>query len=360
MADSRAHCGHVDWESRKIGTLFRCEIWWRDYYNNIKSSGYLLRPRYHPGWAPSRRVSSSDFPLEDVRPCHLRAATMMDAIRRRDGERVILKRVLSDEWPHELQISRMLSSEEVARDPRNHCIPLLDVIELSSGLQKLMVFPLLRPFHRPQIQTFGEFVSFFTQICEGIQFMHRLNVAHRDCTVENIAFSRHPNEHPSESNNRNFMGAVKTRTKMRPPPRYYLVGFELSVRYSSRDTVDETWRQGDTLAPEHRSGGHSNPFHTDIYYLGNLVSREFVEKCDGFEFMRGLVALMTQDDPAKRPQIELVLQEFSQIRASLSKKKLRSAITSKNAPKVFRVTWQARQSFRTVWYIVSRRPAIPL
>jgi hypothetical protein len=129
--------------------------------------------------------------------------------------------------------------------------------------------------------------------------MHRLNVAHRydmrpyfwlikphyfesDCTVENIAFSRHPNEHPSESNNRNFMGAVKTRTKMRPPPRYYLVGFELSVRYSSRDTVDETWRQGDTLAPEHRSGGHSNPFHTDIYYLGNLVSREFVEASANF------------------------------------------------------------------------------
>jgi hypothetical protein len=76
--------------------------------------------------------------------------------------------------------------------------------------------------------------------------------------------------------------------------------------------------------------------------------------------MGGLVASMTQDDPAERPQIEHVLQEFYQIRASLSKKKLRSAITAKNASNVFRIILQARQSVRTVWYIVTRRPAIPL
>lgn len=98
----------------------------------------------------------------------LRAATMMDATRLHDGKRVMLKKFLSEEGPHELQISRMLSSEAVATDPRNHCVPLLDVIELSarSGFQTLMVFPLLRPFYRPRIQTFGEFASFFTQICE--------------------------------------------------------------------------------------------------------------------------------------------------------------------------------------------------
>lgn len=132
--------------------------------------------------------------------------------------------------------------------------------------------------------------------------MHHLNVAHRyvirphlrlikphcfesDCTAENVAFSRsktHPNERLSDFNDRNFMGAVKAHTRMRPPPRYYLVGFELSVQYSSRDIVDETWRRGDTFAPEHRSRGYSNPFHTDIYYLGNLISQEFVEASSYF------------------------------------------------------------------------------
>ena len=242
----------------------------------------------------------------------------MDATRLHDGKRVMLKKVLLEEGPHELQIGRTFSSGEVATDPRNHCVPLLDVIELSprSGSQKLMVFPLLRPFNQPRIQTFWEFAAFFTQICEvrpnppcscvilipvaqGIQFMHRRNVAHRydsrpylrrfksnclesDCTAENIMFSRsktYPNGFFPDMNDRNrsFKGAVKAYTRMPPPPRYYFVGLELSVQYSSRDTIDETWRRGDTSAPEHQSGGWCNPFHTDIYYIGNLVSQEFVE-----------------------------------------------------------------------------------
>ncbi len=75
--------------------------------------------------------------------------------------------------------------------------------------------------------------------------------------------------------------------------------------------------------------------------------------------MKDLVASMTQDDPSKRPLIEDVLQEFVRIRESLRKSKLRSAITSKNVPKVFKIFRRARQSVWTVWYTMSRRPAIP-
>ena len=83
------------------------------------------------------------------------------------------------------------------------------------------------------------------------------------------------------------------------------------------------------------------------------------QKYNGFEFMDDLVASMTQENPAARPSIEDVLQEFSRIQASLSKGKLRAATTSKNTPKVLGIFRQARQSVRTVRYIVSRRPAIP-
>jgi len=136
-------------------------------------------------------------------------------------------------------------------------------------------------------------------VAQGIQFMHQRNVAHRydsrpylrrfksncfesDCTAENIMFSRskkYPNGFFPDMNDRNrtFKGVVKAYTRMRPPPRYYFVGLELSVHYSFRDTIDEFWRRGDTSAPEHQSGGWCNPFHTDIYYIGNLVSQEFAE-----------------------------------------------------------------------------------
>ena len=90
----------------------------------------------------------------------------MDATRRRDGKHVMLKKIFTEEGPHELRIAQLFSSREVSRDPRNHCVPLLDVIELPNTGQKLMVMPFLRPFNNPRFQTYGEFVAFFTQICE--------------------------------------------------------------------------------------------------------------------------------------------------------------------------------------------------
>jgi hypothetical protein len=80
----------------------------------------------------------------------------------------MLKKVLLEEGQYELRIAQSFSSPEVARDPRNYCVPLLDVIEIpnANAGQKLMVMPFLRPFNNPRFQTFAEFVAFFTQICE--------------------------------------------------------------------------------------------------------------------------------------------------------------------------------------------------
>lgn len=75
--------------------------------------------------------------------------------------------------------------------------------------------------------------------------------------------------------------------------------------------------------------------------------------------MEDLVNWMTLDNPAKRPQIEEVLEKFALIRVSLSQSKLRSFIMSRKVPKFFGVVQQARQSLRTMQYVASRRPAIP-
>jgi hypothetical protein len=75
--------------------------------------------------------------------------------------------------------------------------------------------------------------------------------------------------------------------------------------------------------------------------------------------MEDLVNWMTLDNPAKRPRIEEVLEKFALIRVSLSQSKLRSPITLRKVPKFFGVVQQARQSLRTMQYIVSRRSAIP-
>ncbi|KAI0298946.1 hypothetical protein BC826DRAFT_906857 [Russula brevipes] len=341
------------------------ERWWRDRYHEIAKNGYQLRPRYHPHRRPSWFKSGKDFcTVEDGQPTILRAT--MDATRVRDNLQVILKRALPADGPHELIINQQFSSPELAAMPHNHCAPLLDVVELQhAGSQKLMVFPLLRPFNQPKMQTFGEFVDFFTQICEGLQFMHERNVAYRDCTANNIMFDAprmYPNGfHPVKiDRNRNSQRTAETYTRTQRPPIYYFIDFGLSRQYASRDALDEPVRGGGNSAPEHRSQTHCNPFQTDIYYIGNLVRQEFVEKYHGFEFMEGLIKSVTLEDPARRPSIEHVIQNFAEIRASLSKGKLRSPIISRRLPKLLWVIQQARQSIRTMQYIVSRRPAIPM
>jgi hypothetical protein len=91
----------------------------------------------------------------------------MDAIRMRDGLPVMLKKVLPVESSQELKINQFFSSSEYAQMSDNHCVPILDVVELQlSESQQLIVFPHLLPFHRSRIRTFGEFIIFFTQICE--------------------------------------------------------------------------------------------------------------------------------------------------------------------------------------------------
>ena len=89
----------------------------------------------------------------------------MDATRISDGKPLMLKRLLREEGPYELEINRLFSTEPLASDPRNHCVRLLDVIELPND-PPIIVHLLLRPFADPHFQTYGEFVTFFSQICE--------------------------------------------------------------------------------------------------------------------------------------------------------------------------------------------------
>jgi len=84
-----------------------------------------------------------------------------------DGRQVMLKSVPVRRGQQELEIARTVSSPELRRHPRNHCVPLLDTFELPDTLdENLIVMPFLRPFDEPRFKTYGEFVAFFTQICE--------------------------------------------------------------------------------------------------------------------------------------------------------------------------------------------------
>jgi len=145
--------------------------------------------------------------------------------------------------------------------------------------------------------------------------MHERNIAHRyarvflnckriviknsflrDCTPNNIMLDpsgMYPKGfHPIQINRRrDFRGRAKRFTRTLRPTRYHLIDFGLSRRYSSRNALDQPIRGGDKSAPEHRLGNLCNPFHTDIYYLGNLIRERFLKVRESVQTLVGVGSL---------------------------------------------------------------------
>jgi hypothetical protein len=92
---------------------------------------------------------------------------LVDAIHEATGKRVYIKEVATDS--EELRIAQMLTQEEWAEDPRNHCVPVTKVFKdhKDPGLS-YMVMPLLRPVETPPFETVREIIKFADQILEVI------------------------------------------------------------------------------------------------------------------------------------------------------------------------------------------------
>ncbi|KAN0105408.1 Protein kinase-like domain containing protein [Russula decolorans] len=350
---------------RQPGDVGETEKWWVERQEALERAGYMLRPRYRPGWQPSWTGTGKFYlNFEDGQSITMRLG--MDATRISDGRQVILKGLLTEEGPYELEINKLFSTEPLASNLRNHCVRLLDVIELPDNAP-ILVHPLLRPYDDPRFQTYGEFITFFAQICEGVQFMHENNVAHRDCTAGNIMFdpsNMYPESfHPVEMNrSKDFRRKAKWYSRTRRPTKYLLIDFGLSRRYDPANgpPLDKPYRGGDKSAPEHRDTEiFCNPFPTDVYYLGNLVREECIQQFRGFEFMEPLVTDMVQTDPTKRPTMDEVVTRVSEIRGKLSTWKLRSRIARKYELWPLAAWRSVRHWYRTVGYVLGRKAAIP-
>lgn len=108
----------------------------------------------------------------------------------------------------ETQIATMLSSPELRQDPRNHAVPILEVIQDDEDLSiSYLVMPFLRPIDNPAFESVDELLDFGDQILEvvpsfmthsglhtnaarqGLVFLHEHDVAHRsvsfmhDCQI---------------------------------------------------------------------------------------------------------------------------------------------------------------------------------
>lgn len=87
--------------------------------------------------------------------------------------------------------------------------------------------------------------------------------------------------HPiARDRRRDWKGKAKHYTRTQCPPRYYLIDFGLSHRYTSEEEPPLRLPAygGDKSAPEHETYDTlCDPFPTDVYYLGNLVRERFMK-----------------------------------------------------------------------------------
>ncbi|KAL4244500.1 Protein kinase-like domain superfamily protein [Abortiporus biennis] len=350
--------------------LFENEIFWRDLQPWLETKGYMLRPRYKPDWKPSWKKGDNEWKFEDGNVNVQRA--VMDATRISDGEMVMLKKVLPSVHPHEADITRYFSTEPVKSHPQNRCVPLLDMFEVPdlTGADRtiIMVFPFLRYLDNPRMKSVGEAMECFRQIFEGLQFIHDCHIAHRDMMDINILMDPRPifpnMFHPINTRlNRNYKGEAKHYTRTAHPPKYYIIDFGLSRQYDPQNgpPLELPIFGGDKSVPEFIADFNKpyDPFPTDIYYVGNMVHENFLNKTRGLEFMSSLVADMTQDDPKKRPDIHEVVRRFNAILRELRWWTLRSRLVYIDRWSLAYPGRRVRHWIRTTCHILCFRSALP-
>ncbi|TFY71471.1 hypothetical protein EVG20_g1546 [Dentipellis fragilis] len=368
------------------------ETWWRDHHDTLFKLGYALRSRYHPNWTPPWRGTGRSYKgYEEGQSAH--RTIVMDAIRRSDGSFVTLKRMNIAHGKsdiEEIEINKYLSSTALAADPRNHTAQAIETFQLPDEQDVyILVMPSLRPLDDPLFTTFGEAVAFFTQLFEGLQFMHEHRIAHRDCCHDNVMMDATPMYpepwHPIKLDmRRDWKGKARHYTRTERPVKYYYIDFGLAQHYKPEHI--QPWppftlpvHGGDKTAPENQEDKYDkpcNPFATDIYYLGNLIRESFMQVCFpslalnvhnqirsqkyyGFGFMRKLVADMVQDEPSKRPEITEIVTRFAKIRESLHTWKLRSRTIPRKEWKIDTLWRYPLHIARTVRFVVTRKPVIP-
>jgi hypothetical protein len=293
--------------------------------------------------------------------------TIFDATRISDGVQVTLKTLSPSKHPYEAEIGTYFSCQPLASDPKNHSVPIYEVLQIPDMHDRvILVMPLLRFYDNPRFQTFGETVDFFSQVFEGLKFMHDHHVAHRDCMGLNIMMDgpMYPDGwHPCLTyRNRDATENAKHYTRTERPPKYYFIDFGISRRYNPKDgpPLEDPIFGGDKTVPEFQTSiAPCNPFPTDVYYLGNMIRLDFIKDKIGFNFMNDLVNDMVQDDPAKRPSMDEVVRRFEDIRQRLSGYKLRSRVARRKDGTLKNIYRSVSHIGQLVRYSLSGLPAIP-
>ncbi|KAJ7151754.1 kinase-like domain-containing protein [Mycena crocata] len=354
--------------------LQETEHFWLNHRDWLGEKGYVLRARYQEGWVPSW-LASKKYVLNCEDAMTHGRGNVMDATRVEDGKFVMLKKIRKEVDSSEVEIATWFSAEPQRSDPENHCVPIFEVLQTSDPAVQLIVMPLLTRYDKPRFDTIGEAVSFFRQIFRGLKYMHKQNVAHRDCSGLNIMMDASQiftkPFHPADwTMKRDFSGRTVPLSRTQHPVKYYITDFGFSTKYKAEDRppLETPMAGADPTVPEFQQDDapDCDPFPVDVYYIGNLIRREFIlgnstthtSRKRGFDFMEPLMADMVNTDPSLRPSMDEVVDRFEELVRGLSSWKLRSRVAKDKHS--FGVFLSISHWIRKSQLVVGRYPAIPM
>jgi hypothetical protein len=97
----------------------------------------------------------------------------------------MLKRVKTDIHPFEPDIAQFFGTGDIASEPQNHCVPVLETLHPpNTDDSVILVMPFLRSYNDPPFESIGDVVNFLRQVFEvsqihisssfgGFNLMHR-------------------------------------------------------------------------------------------------------------------------------------------------------------------------------------------
>ncbi|CUA76244.1 hypothetical protein RSOLAG22IIIB_12148 [Rhizoctonia solani] len=310
---------------------------WLKHQPYLLEKGYQLRPRYRPGW-----VRSWEGTNRNPRACEdsltIESFKIMDAVRVRDEKRVTIKAFDTQITPNELPVLQYLSAETIQSDPRNHCSCALDSFPVPDD--DGWVFVVMDTFHPIFItpfETVGEVVELIRQLLEGLDFMHSLNLAHRDCASTNIMmkadtlFRSVPHPHPNfaflTEDRREFVQFYPRRNHT---VKYYFIDFGLSTlfpSYAERTLVVGAEGRERNVPELSTPDTPYDPFKVDVCIIGQFIWQDFCSKSSSsLYFLDPLVKRLIDVDPSRRPTANEAFADFELIRESLEPRVLDRAL----------------------------------
>ncbi|KAJ7504969.1 hypothetical protein B0H11DRAFT_1980043 [Mycena galericulata] len=315
-----------------LGELEQVWVRWQPW---LEARGYMLRPRYRPGWSLPPGTA----------PWHTETAVegeghILDGTRMSDGTQVVIKFV--EAVSAETAISRFLTEEPGAQE---YSLPMLDLLPISDSEFAFMIKPRMRDCIKPEFETVGEFTEFVQRVLEGLVFLHSKNIAHRDICTGNFVMDAstmipggfHFIRPQTYDGRRRFepytgddsvLNTIKSRTQARPM-KYYYIDFGLSVRFASYDTRELVTGVCGRLRkhiPEISETEPYDPFKVDIRLVGEMLRTEFLMEYVGLDFLIPFIQKLRRHDPAQRPDAPKALSLFQHQISKLSENALAQPI----------------------------------